>query len=160
MRLSICRIHRLLELYFSEYGYPPIYLDMATNSRFPDPDFKVEVLDPDHLPANLRLILLRSIISSIPVATLGLVTASRFFTSEGYLSDQKVDTMAFLQLMASLTSVEILATNTTSLMEFTNLGIGNSTLPSLRTLTMMGSLSRDQKNMLSTRSFFFSAITG
>jgi len=50
--------------------------------------------------------------------------------------------------MASLTSVEILATNTTSVMEFTNLGIGNSTLPSLRTLTMMVSLSRDQKEYI------------
>ena len=125
----------------SGYGYSqPNYLDRANKSRCPDPDFNIEIMDPSLSAVDLRLTSLNPIILSIPVAALRLVTAFKLFTSEGYLTKQKVDSMVFIQLMESLTSVETLATTTNSLIELTVLGIGHSTLPSLRTLTMMDSL--------------------
>jgi hypothetical protein len=136
--------------YVESWSFTPVdisglnYPDRANKPQCPDADFNVEVMDNPRI--RLGLTLLRPIISSIPVPALGLVTAFKLFISKRYLINQKVDLMVFLPLMESLISVETLATTTNSLKELTAIGIGNSTLPSLRTLTMMGSLSKSRKD--------------
>ena len=144
--------------YVESWSFTPFHIsgldypDRPNKSRCPNPDFNIEVMDPSYSPTNfgikLRLMLLKPIISSIPDPALGLVTAFKLFISESYLTDQKVDLMVFLQLMESLTSVETLATTTNSLMELTGIGIANSTLPSLRTLTMVGSLCKSRNEYI------------
>lgn len=119
------------------YGYSsPKYLDRAKKPRSPDPDFKVEIMA---IGSSIKR-LLSPIISSIPLSALGRITTFKLFIAVGYMTDQKTDSTAFLQLMESLTSVETLATTANSLAELIYIGIGRSALPSLRNLTLMDSL--------------------